>query len=415
MTPACRWMGGLAVAVAMLAGPAAAQMPDLRQMNGMALPSQDLPDGSISVRVVRQALGNNVVGTTVTVGGEGVTDSAPTDEAGRAIFAALGVGKTLVASATVDGETVRSAPFQVPAAGGLRVILAVGLDGATPAAPPTGESAPGGAAAAPAAPATPGTVVLANQWRTIFDFAEEKLEVFHIFEFANAAAGPVSVPAPLEIAMPEDAEQVTLLEGSSPQARVFERKLVVAGPFAPGRTVVQVAYRLPITGPSRSVALTLPVASMATNVIVRRLGETKLVAPVLPQAREADAEGKKYFTGTGPGLKAGETLTLTVDGLPYHPRWPRYTALALAGVIVLAGLWLVLGVPVDPTARIRQLETQRTALLARLQRLEQGGEPATGELREERDAVLRDLEGIYAMLDAERARRDGHVQERQAS
>ena len=82
---------------------------------------------------------------------------------------------------------------------------------------------------------------------------------------------------------------------------------------------------------------------------------------------------------------------------------------------MLAGLWLVLGVPVDPTARIRQLETQRTALLARLQRLEQGGEPATGELREERDAVLRDLEGIYALLDAERARRDGHVQERQAS
>ena len=76
-------------------------------------------------------------GTTVTVEGEGVTDSAPTDEAGRAIFAALGVGKTLVASVTVDGETVRSAPFQVPAAGGLRVILAVGLDGATPAAPPT--------------------------------------------------------------------------------------------------------------------------------------------------------------------------------------------------------------------------------------------------------------------------------------
>jgi len=25
-----------------------AQMPDLRQMNGMALPSQDLPDGAVS-------------------------------------------------------------------------------------------------------------------------------------------------------------------------------------------------------------------------------------------------------------------------------------------------------------------------------------------------------------------------------
>ena len=102
---------------------------------------------------------------------------------------------------------------------------------------------------------------------------------------------------------------------------------------------------------------------MATNVIVRRLGETRLVAPALPQSREADAEGKKYFTGTGPGLKAGETLTLVVEGLPYHPTWPRYTALTLAGLIVAAGLWLMFGVPVDVSSRIKQLEAQRTALL----------------------------------------------------
>ena len=152
---------------------------------------------------------------------------------GRAIFAALGPGKTAVASVTVDGETVKSQPFQVPARGGLRVILAVGLDGAAAgsAATPGGTSA---APQAPAVPATPGTVVLGTQWRTIVDFADEKLEVFHIFEFVNAAAGPVSVPEPLKIAMPADAEQVTLLEGSTPQARVFERQLVVAGPFASG-------------------------------------------------------------------------------------------------------------------------------------------------------------------------------------
>lgn len=379
--------------------PASAQMPDLREMNGMALPSQDLPDGSISVRVVKQALGNNVVGTTVTVEGDGVQDSAPTDESGRAIFAALGVGKTLVASVTVDGETVRSQPFRIPATGGLRVIMAVGLDGAGTAAP-----APATPAAPPSAPATPGTIVLGTQWRTILDFAEEKLEVFHIFEFANAAAGPVSVPEPLKIAMPADAEQVTLLEGSSPQARVFERQVVVAGPFAPGRTLVQVAYRLPITSARRDIAITLPVASMATNVIVRRLGDTRLVEPTFPQSREADADGKKYVTATGPGRKAGETLTLVVDGLPHHPTWPRYTALGLAGAIVLAGLWLAFGVPVDSSRRIAQLDAQRTALLARLQRLEQGGEPSTEALREERDAVLRDLEGVYALLDVERAR-----------
>jgi len=364
--------------------------------------------------VVKQALGNNVVGTTVTVTGDGVSDSAPTDESGRAIFAALGPGKTAVASVTVDGETVKSQPFQVPARGGLRVIIAVGLDGAAAGS----AASPGGSPAPPqtsAVPATPGTVVLGTQWRTIVDFADEKVEVFHIFEFVNAAAGPVSVPEPLKIGMPAEAEQVTLLEGSTPQARVFERQLVVAGPFAAGRTVAQVAYRLPITGARQQIQLALPVASMATNVIVRRLGETRLAAPAL-QSRETDVEGKKYVTGTGPGLKAGETLTLVVEGLPHHPTWPRYTALILAGLVVAAGLWLMFRVPVDVPSRIKNLEARRTALLARLQRLEHGGEPATEELREERDAVLRDLEGVYALLDAERARANSQPQvERRAS
>ena len=397
MTTSRVW--SIVVAVLLLAAaPARAQMPDLRQMNGMALPSGDMPDGSVSVRVVKQTLGNNVVGTTVTVSGDGVTDSAPTDESGRAIFAALGAGKTLVASITVDGETVRSQPFQVPARGGIRVILAAGLSGAAPAAP-------GSAAPAPQAPATPGTVVLGTQWRTIFDFADEKLEVFHLFEFANAAAGPVSIPEPIKIAMPEDAEQVSLLEGSSPQARVFERQLVVAGPFAPGRTVVQVAYRLPITGGRKELSLTLPVASMATNVIVRKFGAIRLAAPTLPQSREATAEGRTYITGTGPGLKAGDTLRFAIEGVPHHPTWPRYTALTLAGVIVVAGLWVAFRLPVNASARIKELEAQRTSLLARLQRLEQDGEP-TDDRRDERDAVLRDLEGIYALLDAERSRSD---------
>ena len=111
-----------------------------------------------------------------------------------------------------------------------------------------------------------------------------------------------------------------------------------------------------------------------------------------------------------------KTLTLVVEGLPHHPTWPRYTALFLAGLIVAAGLWVMFGVPVDVPTRIKSLEARRTALLARLQRLEHGGEPASEELRGERDAVLRDLEGVYVLLDAERARANGQPQvERRAS
>jgi hypothetical protein len=381
----------LAVAV-----PAFAQ-PDLRQMNGLVLPSADLPDGAISVRVVRQSLGNNVTGVTVTLTGAGVSETAPTDETGRAIFAGVSAGTTVVASVTVDGETVRSQPFQAPARAGVRLILAAGLGGA-----PAGGSPP--AAGASAEAARPGTIVLGNQGRTIVDFNNERLEVVHIFDFANAASHPVAVDRPITIAMPAEAEQVTLLDGSTPQARVFERQLVVAGPFAPGRTVAQVAYGLPITGGRREIALTLPVASMATNVIVRRLGDTHLVEPTLPQSREAEAEGRRYFTGTGPGLPAGGTLKLVLDGIPHHPKWPRIAALTIAGLVVAGGLFLIFRVPVDASARLEALEVQRTALLARLQRLEQDGEAHTDALREERDGVLRDIEGIYALIDAERAR-----------
>jgi hypothetical protein len=143
---------------------------------------------------------------------------------------------------------------------------------------------------------------------------------------------------------------------------------------------------------------------MATNVIVRRLGDTHLVEPTLPQSREAEAEGRRYFTGTGPGLPAGGTLKLVLDGIPHHPKWPRIAALTIAGLVVAGGLFLIFRVPVDASARLEALEVQRTALLARLQRLEQDGEAHTDALREERDGVLRDIEGIYALIDAERAR-----------
>ncbi len=391
--------GWLCVAgLLLIAGPASAQ-PDLRQMSGMVLPSPDLPDGAISVRVVRETLANNLAGVPVTLTGSGVDESAPTDESGRAIFSGVPAGTSLVASVTVGGETVRSQPFEAPARGGVRLILALGLDGT--------HAAPGEAPAAPAA--APGTVVLGNQWRTIVDFNNERLEVVHIFEFVNAASQPVSVEKAIGITMPSDAEQITLLEGSTSQARVFERQVVVAGPFAPGRTMAQVAYALPITGARREIAVTLPIASMATNVIVRRLGDTHLVEPVLPQSREAQAEGRTYFTGTGPGLPAGGTMRLVLDGIPHHPTWPRYTALTLAGLVALVGLWVIVRVPVDTAARLRALEAQRNALLGRLQRLEQGSEPSGDDLREERDRLLRDLEGVYALIDAETVRDGGQA------
>jgi hypothetical protein len=30
---------------------------------------------------------------------------------------------------------------------------------------------------------------------------------------------------------------------------------------------------------------------------------------------------------------------MELSGMPYHPRWPRYVALSLAGVFMALGIW----------------------------------------------------------------------------
>src|SRR4051812_15132489 len=89
-------------------------MPDPSAINGKALPAGDLQTGTITVRVVREAIGNNVVGQQVTVTVNGETRKAVTDEQGRAEFRGLPAGSNGVADANVNGEQLKSDPFVVP-------------------------------------------------------------------------------------------------------------------------------------------------------------------------------------------------------------------------------------------------------------------------------------------------------------
>jgi hypothetical protein len=395
------------LALVVSAEPLAAQMPDLREMSGVPLPSGDLPNGVVSVRVVRESLGNNQPGVPVVLEGDGVSTSADTDDAGRAIFSGLRAGATLTARVVAGGETARSQPFQVPSTGGVRLILALGLDGAGAAGPgspsvrpPAGQG--GGAARPGGGAALPEGVVFGPQTRTIVEVIDEALEVFHVFEIANIAAEPFDPGSPIEIHMPDGAVAVTLLEGSTPQARVFERRLVIAAPFAPGRTMAQVAYRLPYEGPRQTIALTLPLPLMQTQLIVRQVGSVRVVQPELPQSREAEVEGRRYLTAAGPGLNAGETLSIQLDGLPHHPAWPVYTAIGVSLLLVAGGLWLAFLTPIDPALRVRALEARREQLLHELRQAEQEPQDAGASGRGARS--LEGLEGVYAMIDAERAR-----------
>ena len=93
--------GGVFVTVAS----AQFQMPDPKQMAGIPRPVTDLPDGSISVRLIRGQLSNNISSHLVELHfANGRVLKVNTDDAGRAQFDKVPAGERVKATADVDGE-----------------------------------------------------------------------------------------------------------------------------------------------------------------------------------------------------------------------------------------------------------------------------------------------------------------------
>src|SRR4030095_1214304 len=123
-----RWALGVVMVAMLSTGAFAQDMPDPSLIHGRAIPAQELANGTVTVRVVREAIGNNAPGQQVRVTVGGTTRTATTDAQGRAEFTDLPKGgANAIAEVTVDGEKLVSQPFAVPASGGLRVILVAGI------------------------------------------------------------------------------------------------------------------------------------------------------------------------------------------------------------------------------------------------------------------------------------------------
>ena len=79
--------------------------------------------------------------------------------------------------------------------------------------------------------------------------------------------------------------------------------MVVAGPFAPGQTLVQVAFTLPYTAGELTVAQPLPVALAQVTLLSRKSARLQLESPQVSQHREIKAEDDTYILGQGPGSR----------------------------------------------------------------------------------------------------------------
>jgi hypothetical protein len=377
--PARAQMGGAA---------GAAGMPDAKAMSGIPRPDPSLPIGTVSVRLVRGQVSNLVVGKPVEFIVTGQSRVIPTDATGHAVAAGLAPGASVRAVATVGGERIDSQEFQVPPQGGV-VIMLVASDTAGAAPMATG--------------AVAGTVTIGGQSRIATQFEDEELQVYYLFDIVNKLQTPVTTAGPLVFDLPSGAENVTLLEGSTPRAAAKGSKVTVAGPFAPGVTNLLIAYSI---APAARVSIRqrLPIAMDQVAVMVEKLGSIVLTSPQLTTIREGSDGGKEFVIGTGPGLKADDVLSLDISGLPHPATWPRDTALALAVVTLVVGAWGAArtGGRSGEAAARQHLEARRERAFAELLALDarrQAGSVGADEAANRRGHLLAELEKIYGELD----------------
>jgi hypothetical protein len=379
----------------LLAAPTSAyaqiQMPDPKQMSGIPRPVTDLPNGSLSVRLIRGELSNNLTNHPVELHAGSKVTTINTDENGRAQFDKLAPGTTVKAVAVVDGERLESQEFPMPADGGVRLML-VATDTSK------------GPATTPDAPPISGQVVIGPQSRIVLQPSDDTLDVFYLLDVENTARAPVNTPAPFAFELPGGAHG-SIMDGSSPQAMIKGRRVWVQGPFPPGHTYVQVSYALPGDGGSVDIAQAFPANVEQLAVVVKKVGATELRSTRVSNQREIPAEGEMYIAGTGSTVPAGQVIDLSVSGFPNHSKAPRTIALLLAGAIAVVGALIALrrrDADEPVAAERKRLIARREKLFADLVRLEhdrRNGRVDETRYSSRRESLMSSLEHVYGALD----------------
>ncbi len=369
------------------------QMPDLKQMSGIPRPVSDLPDSAVSVRLIRGDLSNNIPNFPVELHVGSRVLTVKTDDTGRAQFNDLTAGVAVKALAVVDGERLESQEFPVPSKGGVRLML-VAIDKA---------KATSDKAAATAAP-VPGQVELGGQSRIVIEPGDDAVQIYYLLEIVNSARVPVNPPALFMFDMPTGAVGTTLLDGSTPQANVNGTRVRVQGPFAPGATILQVACEVASRDGALEMTQRFPTALDQLAVVVKKAGATRFTSPQSTNQQDMVAEGEAFIAATGGTVPAGQPIVLQLEDMPHRSPAPHRTALALAVVIVLLGLWSARRGDdrIARAAERQRLSARRDKLLNDLARLEtehRQGRSDAARYGARREQLVTALEHIYGALD----------------
>ena len=385
----------IAIIVSLACAAEAQQMPDPSRMAGVPLPAPELADGSVSVRLMREQLGNNIARHPVTLKVGETKRSSETDAQGRAVFTGLTPGTAVQAEAVVDGETLQSQEFAVPASAGIRVALISGLKAVAARERAAAE-------AGASEPPRPGIVMIGGESRIITEFQDDNLQVFYILDIVNGARTPIATSGPLVIELPREATSATIMDGSSRLASVNGRFVTVTGPFPPGTTPLQIGYTLPYYSESVTIEQKWPAAMDQIFVAVEKVGGLTIASPQLPDQQEAAVSGQTFVMGRGARLNAGQPLTLTISGLPYRDMTLRNVGIAVAALVLVLGAWAAwTGAPVR-RAQSAHLDARREKLfneLVELERQRKAGRIDESRYATRRQTLMAQLERVLGQLD----------------
>ena len=393
MTSAARAVA-IGVGLAALGAVVSAQ-PDPRRMSGIPLPDPQLPAGTISVRVIRGQMSNNVPDHPVELREGDTVVTVRTDAEGRATFLTLNPGATVTAATDLDGVRIESQRFPVPGRGGIRLLLV----GST------------GDAAGADVVAQPGQVSFGAESRIAVELGEESVTVFYFLDVVNSTEGSVSSDTPISITMPSGAQATSVLPESSAGTRVDGQTVTLDGPFAPGMTPLRVAYVLPYSGDVAPITQPLPVDLEALLIIVEKWGSMDIGSDQIARRADMSPEGAgdvTYIFGAGPRVPAGAPILFEITGLPHHSQLPATLTLALALAILGAGVWGSAAPTTSETTgdRRRRLEARRNKLFAdlvRIERQQRGGKIGATKYGSRRTELVAALEQVYRELDDELA------------
>ena len=367
-------------------------MPDPKQMSGIPRPVNDLPDGSISVRLIRGALSNNITDHPVQLRVGDKTLTVKTDDAGRAQFDKVAPGATVKASADVDGEHLESQEFSAPPQGGIRLMLV--------ATDPTKK-------ASAQAPPVPGHVVIGTDSRIVMEPGDEVVTVYYLLNIVNSAPTPVNPPSVFMFDVPKEAIGTTLMEGSTRQASVQTPRVRIEGPFAPGVTPLQIGFELPASSGEVLVTQKFPADVEHLAVVVKKVGDATLSSPQITRQQEFPVAEGSYIAGTGGKIPAGQVFAIEVGGLPHHSVVPSSIALALAVMMVVGGVWASTRRADETNARAaerKKLLARRDRLFHDLIRLEhdrRNGRADDRRYAARREEIVAALENVYGALDSD--------------